>query len=110
MDTMVTIQVSTQCSAGASPPPGEGRGIKAAMDRAMAWFRTVEQACSRFEPDSEVMRLAAQPGRAVVASPLLLEATAFALELAQLTDGAFDPAVGGRLEAMGFDSSYRTGQ
>ncbi|MBI4494520.1 MAG: FAD:protein FMN transferase [Chloroflexi bacterium] len=100
MDTWVTVQVVS-----VEPP----ERVDAVARRALGWFAAVERACSRFEPDSEVMRLALQAGRPVQVSPLLLEVVAFALELARLTDGAFDPTVGGVLEQHGFDRSYRTG-
>jgi thiamine biosynthesis lipoprotein len=43
-------------------------------------------------------------------STLLFEATSFALELAEQTDGAFDPTLGASLEQLGFNTNYRTGE
>jgi thiamine biosynthesis lipoprotein len=79
------------------------------VQRALAWVGAVERAASRFEPDGEVMALARTPGRPVPVSALLLEATGFALQLARLTGGVFDPTVGARLERHGFARNYRTG-
>lgn len=97
MDTMVTVEV-----VGPSP--------ESAVDRAFGWFREVEQRCSRFDPASELRQLCARSGEAVPASPLLIQAVAFALEVARLSDGAFDPTIGHVQEARGFTRNYQTGE
>lgn len=79
------------------------------IDRAFAWFSSVESVCSRFDPTSEVMRLSATVGTRVRVSALLFEAVRFAVAVARLSDGAFDPSIGGLMEARGFDRNYRTG-
>src|SRR5437868_9943790 len=89
MDTWVHIEV-------VSPRPRQE--VEPAVQQALAWFDTVERICTRFDPSSEVMQLVHQAGRPIKVSRLLLEAAGFALELAQLTDGAFDPCVGATLE------------
>jgi len=101
MDTLVHVNV-------VSDAPRER--ITPVVERALAWFGAVEAVCSRFEPDSEVMRLSRRVGEPVAVSPLLLELVGFALGLSDATDGAFDPTVGARLERRGFATSYRTGQ
>jgi thiamine biosynthesis lipoprotein len=55
------------------------------------------------------MQLMQRVGRRVHVSTLLFEAVAFAMDLAEQTDGAFDPTVGARLEDLGFHTNYRTG-
>jgi thiamine biosynthesis lipoprotein len=100
MDTFVSVHVAS------SQPADE---VEAAIERALTWFARVERACSRFDPESELVRLCRQPGRAIRASELLFEALAFALELATVTRGAFDPTVGGRQQARGFNRNYATG-
>ena len=100
MDTWISIQVVSFA------PASE---VESAVRGALGWFDEVERACSRFEPDSEVMRLGRTAERWVPVSSLLLESVDFALQLARLTDGAFDPTIGGLLERRGFDRSYRTG-
>lgn len=68
----------------------------------------VDAACSRFRPDSELMRLE-QPGRQpgpVPLSPLLAEAVAVALRAAQLTDGDVDPTIGDTLAVIGYDRDF----
>jgi thiamine biosynthesis lipoprotein len=76
------------------------------LRRAFDWFRRVETHCSRFDPASELRRLTA--GRRTPASPILFEAVRFAVMVAEETGGAFDPTVGGRMAARGFDRHYLT--
>jgi thiamine biosynthesis lipoprotein len=95
MGTLVTIEVV---------PPGAERAI----ERAFEWFRTIEAVCTRFDAESELNRLAAQPGIPVAASPILFEAIQFALHVAEESGGAFDPTVGLHLHRRGFDREHRT--
>src|SRR3984893_3117246 len=101
MDTVVNVQI-------VSDQPREV--VEPAVQRALAWFETVERICTRFDPTSEVMQLLGSVGRRVRVSTLLFEVTAFAMDLAEQTDGAFDPTVGATLEQLGFNVNYRTGQ
>ena len=88
----------------------------------------VDRACSRFRPDSELMRLGAVAGLAVPAggrpagvspadaspagastvevSPLLAEAITVALRAARLTDGDVDPTVADAMSALGYDRDF----
>lgn len=66
----------------------------------------VDEACSRFRPDSELVRLDGADGRAVPVSPLLLEALAVALRAAELTGGDVDPTVGSAMDALGYDKDF----
>jgi thiamine biosynthesis lipoprotein ApbE len=63
----------------------------------------VDQACSRFRPDSELCSL---HGGATKISPLLAEAIAVALRAARLTDGDVDPTVGAAMSAAGYDRDF----
>ena len=105
MGTIVTIHVVN---------PGQDARQQAdcheAVERAFTWFRQVESVCSRFEPQNELGQLASRAGEAVPVSDLLYHAVAFALAVAEETDGAFDPTVGRRMEARGFDRHYRSGE
>src|SRR5919199_1949156 len=101
MDTLVTIRVA-RGAAGEDPSP--------LVARAFAWFRQVEERCSRFDPASEVLGLTAQAGAPVAVSPLLYEAIAFAVAVARASGGAFDPTIGHALERRGFDRNYLTGE
>ena len=69
----------------------------------------VDQACSRFRPDSELMRLGADgapPVNALEVSALLAEAIAVALRAARLTDGDVDPTVADAMSALGYDRDF----
>ena len=85
-------------------------GAEEAIGRAFGWFDEIESTCTRFDPDSELMRLTRHAGDAVRVSPVLFQAVQFALHVAEETGGAFDPTVGGAMEARGFNREYRTGQ
>lgn len=99
MDTGVNIQVVTDQSRSS---------LEAHVQRALAWFDTVERICTRYDPTSEVMQLIDRVGVPVQVSTLLFEVVAFALDLAEQTDGAFDPTIGASLEQRGFNVNYKT--
>ena len=101
MDTLVNVQVVSDKPRNVVEP---------AVQRALAWFATVERICTRFDPTSEVMQLLGSVGRPVRVSTLLFEVAAFALDLAEQTEGAFDPTIGAKLEQLGFNVNYKTGQ
>jgi thiamine biosynthesis lipoprotein len=103
MSTFVTIEV-----VGTRDCPPDTPAAQACIDRAFAWFDEVEACCTRFDPDSELMRLSAEAGTPVPASPLLFEAVQFAVAVAESSDGAFDPTVGRRMERAGFDRHHRS--
>jgi thiamine biosynthesis lipoprotein len=105
MDTVVTIQVIVQ-----GGPSSDRVRRAAAVERALGWFRAIESHCTRFDPQSELRVLCTQIGRPVPASSLLIEMVRFAVALAEATEGAFDPTVGRRMEARGFDRNYKTGK
>jgi thiamine biosynthesis lipoprotein len=102
MDTVVDIQVIAN-------EPKSVQDAEAQIHRAFESFRAVEQACSRFSPDSELMMAARQIGTPVPVSPALFEPLKFALELAKVTEGVFDPTVGKTMEEYGFNRHYLTG-
>lgn len=101
MDTVVSLAVVT------AGPEAE------AMERmahAFATFAAVERTCSRFDGASEVARLSETVGVPVRVSSLLFEAIRFAWQVAEATEGAFDPTVGRQLQALGFTRNYLTGE
>jgi FAD:protein FMN transferase len=79
---------------------------EAAVTQAFEWFRQVEAACSRFDASSELRQLPV--GVPTAASPILFEALSFALQVARETRGAFDPTLGNRLAARGYNRHYAT--
>ena len=105
MGTVVTIQVVGH---------GEDETRRAeraeCVARAAAWFHSIEKCCSRFDSESELRQLTVRVGAPVLVSPMLYEAIRFALTVAEESAGAFDPTVGQRMEARGFDRNYQTGQ
>jgi thiamine biosynthesis lipoprotein len=96
MGTLVTIDV-------------RDTGAGAAIDRAFGWFHEIEDRCTRFDEGSELMRLTSQVGVPVRASAIVFEALRFALRVAEESGGAFDPTVGHRLHARGFNREHRSG-
>ena len=60
----------------------------------------VEQAASRFKPDSEILTL--RDGEQAVVSPTLLDIARCALQAAEATDGLFDPTIGQVLIDWGY--------
>src|SRR5450631_2603906 len=105
MGTVVTIQV-----VGHSEDKQQLIQRDAAVERAFDWFRQIEECCTRFDSQSELMQLTAQVGIPVPVSAILYEAVQFALAVAQESGGAFDPTVGHAMETRGFNREYRTGQ
>jgi thiamine biosynthesis lipoprotein len=101
MDTVIEIKVVTSLSLSEVEPV-----IAQAFDA----FRNVEQACSRFTPDSELMRACHQIRTTVQISSWLFQPLKFALEVAEWTQGIFDPTIGKTMEAYGFNRHYLTGE
>jgi thiamine biosynthesis lipoprotein len=101
MDTIVSIEVVRPASAS---------DCAAAVGRAFDWFSEVEGRCTRFDPQSETMRLCAHPGVVTEVSPLLFSVVEFALAVAEASSGAFDPTIGGSMSRHGFDRNYLTGE
>jgi thiamine biosynthesis lipoprotein len=98
MGTVVSIQTE------------DGPEAEAAVERAFGWFFEIEARCTRFDEQSELMQLTAHAGTPVPASTILFEALRFALMVAEETGGAFDPTVGRRMAALGFNREHRTGK
>ncbi len=100
MGTVVSIRVV-----------GDGRAheMRKGIDEAVAAMQGVESMASRFDEDSVLCALCRQPGVLRPVPPALFYALAIAREMAELTDGLFDPTVGGILESQGFDRHYLTG-
>lgn len=66
-----------------------------------------ERRFSRFQSGSEVTALREAPAGTYPISPEFTQLLAKSDRLRQLTAGAFDPAVGGLLEAAGYNSTYQ---
>jgi FAD:protein FMN transferase len=83
-----------------------GEQSEPAADWAVHAAEQIEQAWSRFRPDSELSRLNSSPGRAVPVSPLLWAAIERAARGWRETDGLFDPTVLNSLRAIGYDRTF----
>jgi thiamine biosynthesis lipoprotein len=94
--------LGSQAVIGATHPEALSE-LRATVEGVVAEF---DQACSRFRPDSELMRLNRAAGATVKVSPLLLECIQAALRAAQLSDGLVDPTVGQALVALGYDRDF----
>jgi len=71
------------------------------------WLADIDSTCSRFRPDSEIMRLRdSRDRRPRRVSGLLFDALAVALRAADLTGGLVDPTVGGAMEMIGYDRDF----
>jgi len=66
----------------------------------------IDRACSRFRPDSELMRANDAAGHPTAISELLTEAVGVALRAAEQTGGAVDPTVAPALVALGYDRDF----
>jgi thiamine biosynthesis lipoprotein len=104
MSTWVSIQV-----VGHAANQQQATERQESVERAFEWFRRVEECCTRFDHQSEVMQLSTHIGVPVPVSELLYEAVQFAVAVAEESGGAFDPTVGHPMEARGFNREYRTG-
>ena len=76
---------------------------RAALERELS---TIDEACSRFRPDSELVRLNASAGRAVQVGETLFEAIVVACRVAAATEGLVDPTVGRSLRLAGYDRTF----
>ncbi|HVC69984.1 MAG TPA: FAD:protein FMN transferase [Acidimicrobiales bacterium] len=83
----------------------------ASADKALALLaddlRALDEACSRFRPDSEIKRLEkTSHGQPVAVSSLLFEAMGVACAVAERTAGTVDPTTGSALVALGYDRDF----
>lgn len=81
--------------------PGD---LARAVELAEAVLAEVDRSCSRFRPDSDLVRANARAGRWTDVDPLLAAAVAVALDAAEQTDGLVDPCLGRALVEIGYDA------
>jgi FAD:protein FMN transferase len=84
----------------------EPGSLDAGRSIADAELAAVDQACSRFRPDSELSMLNAADGSVTQVSELFAELVDAALRAARLTEGAVDPTCGQALAAIGYDRDF----
>jgi thiamine biosynthesis lipoprotein len=66
-------------------------------------LEALDQACSRFRPDSELQKVHAHAGTPVEVGELLFEALLVSVDAAERTGGAVDPTIGNAIAALGYD-------
>jgi thiamine biosynthesis lipoprotein len=66
----------------------------------------IDEACSRFRPDSELEHVNRAGGRPMAVGSLLMEAIDVALDAARRTNGDVDPTVGRALQVLGYDRDF----
>ncbi|WP_063770904.1 FAD:protein FMN transferase [Streptacidiphilus neutrinimicus] len=71
-----------------------------------AELAAIDTACSRFRTDSELSRVNAADGAAVVVGPLLAEALDVAWQAAAESGGLVDPTVGASVIGLGYDRTF----
>lgn len=82
-----------------SPPEGTAQLVQAALDRVVAQM-------SQWEPESDISRFNRNsPGQWQPIPPEFARVLKAALEVAELSGGAFDPALGGAVDLWGFGPS-----
>ena len=86
----------------------EAAALPAAMEIVRRQFQEIDEACSRFRPDSELSRLNGRSGGAgIPLSPLLEQALVAALDSAAMTGGLVDLTVGRCVEEIGYTVTFR---
>src|SRR5580693_1038935 len=83
--------------------PAASSQARAIADRVLA---DVDLACSRFRPDSELVRLNAAAGKPLAISATLADLLAAALRAARLTGGDVDPTCARALTGLGYDRDF----
>ena len=74
-----------------------------AVELAEAVLAEVDRTCSRFRPDSDLVRANARAGQWTEVDPLLAAAVAVAVDAARESDGLVDPCLGRALVEIGYD-------
>jgi thiamine biosynthesis lipoprotein len=83
--------------------PAAIQQARAIADRVLA---DVDLACSRFRPDSELVRLNAAAGKPLAISATFADLLNAALRAAKLTGGDVNPACGRALTSLGYDRDF----
>lgn len=82
------------------------RALAEATELVRTHVVAIDQAASRFRPDSELCAVLRAAGRSVRVSDTLLTAVGEALDAARATDGLLDPTVGEALVRCGYDRDF----
>jgi thiamine biosynthesis lipoprotein len=82
--------------------PGATEAVENAKHRLLEWHHQL----SRFEADSELSRMNADPRRSVPVSPILRRVVQAAIDAAERTDGLVDPTLVREIEEAGYDAHH----
>ena len=85
-------------------------GAREALDEALQVFTDVDRTCTRFSPDSDLMRANARGDEFVTVDRYCLDALVEAYAAYRRTHGRFDPRVLDDLVRLGYAESYRRSQ
>jgi thiamine biosynthesis lipoprotein len=103
--------IGTTVAVAVADPGGADDALALLADDALALLaedvRALDEACSRFRPDSELRRIEqASQGRPMVVSPLLFDVVEVACVVAVQTAGTVDPTIGSALIELGYDRDF----
>jgi thiamine biosynthesis lipoprotein len=104
-EVVATVRAMASTIAIVSRVDAQSTGHGDALAAAKQVFRTVDAVCSRFDPDSDLMRMNSAPGRWHEVPGVLYEAVGEAHRAYLRTRGTFDPRVYGDLVRLGYDRS-----
>ena len=82
------------------------RDAAAAFAEVQGLFAHNESVLSRFRPHSELMQLNGRSGQWVTVSDLLWREVTLAVQMAEMTNGRFDPTLLHALQQAGYDQSF----
>ncbi len=106
-DPSIAVRTMRAIGTTASVAVTEADRADEALARLDRELRLLDEACSRFRPDSELRRLEAHGnGQPVAVSPLLYEVIDVACRVAVETAGIVDPTVGSSLIELGYDRDF----
>jgi thiamine biosynthesis lipoprotein len=104
------VVMATRCAVHLAVPDGaDPARLEAAASEALEVLASVEAACTRFRPDSPLMRANRTPDAWHRVPPVLLEAVAEAKRAHDRTGGRVDPRVLRTLVALGYDRTLSFG-
>src|SRR5271170_8128880 len=82
-DTIAVMGTSASIQVVGHGSNAEPRGYcRRAVEKALEWFKQVEERCTRFDPSSELRLLTEQVGVPIAVSDILFQVTQFALAVA----------------------------
>ncbi|HET9654152.1 MAG TPA: FAD:protein FMN transferase [Kineosporiaceae bacterium] len=84
---------------------GARDSVQEAIEDLLGVFAEIEAGCSRFDPDSDLSRVNADPAGWHEVSPYCFLTLREAARAYEATDGLFDPRVLGTLRSLGYDRS-----